>query len=79
MNEVIQQQNTHWYRSGGRFSFTADPCQADPGEVERIGLHDCRELDCQKVHAGSVLHYSLWLIQKYFGRDAGKSESGSRT
>jgi hypothetical protein len=67
----VKQQNTHWYRAGGRFSFTADPTQADQGEVERVGLHDCEELRCQIFHYGNSVHYSLWLLQYYFGGDAG--------
>lgn len=74
MNEPVRkQQSTHWYRSGGKFSFTADPRRADPGEVQRVGLHDCQQIGCTEFHANGALEYSLWLIQKYSCGNAGKS------
>lgn len=72
------QQATHWYRVN-RDSFTADPCQADEGEVQRVGLHDCQQLGCEEIHAGSIFHYTLWLIQKYFGAGAHLAEGGYRS
>ena len=46
------QQNTHWYRhtrkeKGQRsIGWTANPKYADEGEIERVGLHDCFQLQC---------------------------------
>jgi hypothetical protein len=77
--ETAKQQTTHWYRTGGKGGFTADPRYADPGEVERVGLHDCAELGCETVHGGSSLHYQLWLIHKYFGDGARLPTGGPRT
>lgn len=60
-----KQQSTHWYRVGGTYSYTADPRQADVGEVGRVGLHSCEELGCEETHAGNAFEYSLWLLQNY--------------
>lgn len=73
MTDYAPQQNTHWYRAGGRFSYTADPTQADPGEVARIGLHDCERLGCTRFHRCNSLEYSLWLIRKYFCEEIGEA------
>jgi hypothetical protein len=72
----VRQQNTCWYQAGGKFSYTADPLQADPGEVRRVGLHDCAELGCGELHYSSMLTYNLALLQEYFGPDAAEGSPG---
>lgn len=52
---VVQQQATHWYRVGSGYS--ADPCQADPQEVKRVGLHCCVTQGCETPHSGSAEEY----------------------
>jgi hypothetical protein len=51
------QQNTHWYRVTRKnkaarvVGYSANPIFADPGEIERIGKHDCFELQCWRHKA----------------------------
>lgn len=53
------QQNTHWYHSEYSLGWTANPEHALPGEVERVGLHDCAAQNCQESHSCSAEWYFL--------------------
>lgn len=57
-------QNTHWYKSGdvNGYGWTSNPCHAWPGEVERVGLHDCSAQNCAEEHGGNAHEYHRVLI-----------------
>jgi hypothetical protein len=62
VSDYAKAQATHWYCAGDKYSFTADPTKADPGEVERVGLHSCADLSCEEKHACNDEYYSVWLL-----------------
>jgi len=78
MADYEKNQNTNWYRAGDRYSFTADPSQADPGEVERVGLHSCVGRVCEEKHWWNDEWYSVWLLKKLYDSGAYIPESGHR-
>lgn len=55
----MKMQNTHWYKAGPSRDdgWTADPCQAPPSEVDRVGTHDCDVLACTERHSGTRADY----------------------
>lgn len=52
---IPKQQNTHWYRSVYSLGWTANPEHALPGEVERVGFHDCAIQGCEEIHSCSAI------------------------
>lgn len=80
--EFYRQQNTHWYRSGwaeGRHGYTANPYYADPGEVERVGLHECFTFGCEEIHAYNGDFWRRILLYRELRREASQSTRGHRS
>jgi hypothetical protein len=51
---MYKQQNTHWYKAEG--GWTSDPLQSSSPIYK---IHNCAELDCTELHAGSLQHIQM--------------------
>ena len=67
-------QNTHWYKSAHSQGWTSQVQYAAPGEVERIGIHDCSFLACPFPHHEG---YPLLGIQAEVARQTADCDSRS--
>lgn len=62
---MVDQQNTHWYRSQFSLGWTANPEHALPGEIERVGFHDCAGQGCQEIHSCSAIWYEVRRVREF--------------
>lgn len=80
--EAPRQQGTHWYQSddgAGRRGYTANPFYADPGEVERVGLHECGLYGCLQRHTGNGDDWRrLEAVKALQQAAAGRAQGGHR-
>lgn len=54
-------QNTHWYK--GVHGWTSQPEYALPGEIARVGWHDCTQEGCETPCSGSIQDFYLRSLQ----------------